>query len=94
MERGEKFLPIGTVVMLQGGTKRVMISGFCAIEAGDENKKMWDYSGCMYPEGFMDSKRTCLFDHDQIQEVYHLGLADDEEEKAFKEKLNDLTQSL
>ena len=24
----EKFLPIGTVVMLKGGTKRVMISGY------------------------------------------------------------------
>lgn len=93
MERGEKFLPIGTVVMLEGGTKRVMISGFCAIEGG-EKRKVWDYSGCMYPEGFMDSKRTCLFDHDQIQEIYHLGLADDDEEKAFKEKLNDLVQSL
>jgi len=94
MEKGEKFLPIGTVVMLQGGTKRVMISGFCAVESGDESKKVWDYSGCMYPEGFMNSKSTCLFNHDQIQEVYHLGLADDEEEKAFKEKLIELTQSL
>lgn len=94
MERRKKFLPIGTVVMLQGGTKRVMISGFCGIESGDENKKIWDYSGCMYPEGFLDSSTTCLFNHDQIQEVYHLGLADDEEEKAFKEKLNELVQTL
>lgn len=96
MERGEKFLPIGTVVMLQGGSKRVMISGFCAVENLEsvENKKIWDYSGCMYPEGFLDSSTTCLFDHDQIQEVYHLGLADDEEEKAFKDKLNELVQSL
>ena len=31
-EIGEKYLPIGTVVMLKGGTKRVMISGFCAID--------------------------------------------------------------
>ena len=92
MERGEKFLPLGTVVMLEGGTKRVMISGFCAILNGDRSK-IWDYSGCVYPEGFMDSKRTCLFNHDQIKEVYHLGLADDEE-KAFKEKLKELAQSL
>ena len=93
MKKGKKFLPIGTVVMLENGTKRVMISGFCAIQKGDKTK-IWDYSGCMYPEGFLDSTKTCLFDHDQIKEVYHLGLADDEEEKAFKEKLNELIKSL
>jgi len=93
MEIGEKFLPIGTVVMLKSATKRVMISGFCAITESDKTK-IWDYSGCLYPEGFMDSKRTCLFDHDQIQEIYHLGLKEDEEEKAFKTKLNELTSSL
>lgn len=93
MEKGEKFLPIGTVVMLKEGTKRVMITGFCAIEGGDK-RKIWDYSGCIYPEGFMDSKTTCLFDHDQINKIYHLGLKDDEEEKAFKTKLNKLIESM
>lgn len=86
----EKYLPIGTVVMLKGGTKRVMIAGFCAIQPEDENKKVWDYSGCIYPEGFLTSNQTCLFDHDQIDQIYHLGLSGDEdnEEKEFKEKLN------
>lgn len=86
---GKKFLPIGTVVMLKGGTKRVMITGFCAIE-GKDKTKMWDYSGCMYPEGFLSSRQTCLFNHDQIESVYHLGLADDDEEKKFKENLENL----
>lgn len=86
---GKKFLPIGTVVMLKGGTKRVMITGFCAI-TGRDRSKMWDYSGCMYPEGFMSSTQTCLFNHDQIENIYHMGLADDEEEKKFKKNLDDL----
>lgn len=90
-EIGEKFLPIGTVVMLKNGTKRVMITGFCAVE-NNENLKMWDYSGCMYPEGFLSSDETCLFDHNQIEKVYHLGLAEDEEEKEFKEKLKELIE--
>ena len=86
----EKFLPIGTVVMLKGGTKRVMISGFCAIEGQNSGKnKMWDYSGCLYPEGFLSSNQTCLFDHEQIEKVYHYGLVDEEEEK-FKAQLNEL----
>ncbi len=86
---GKRFLPIGTVVMLKGGKKRVMITGFCAME-GRDRTKMWDYSGCMYPEGFLSSNQTCLFNHDQIEKVYHLGLADDEEEKKFKKSLDEL----
>ena len=88
----EKFLPIGTVVMLKGGTKRVMIAGFCAfenVENEDGERKIWDYSGCLYPEGFLNSNQTCLFDHEQIIRVDHLGL-DDDEEKTFKAKLKEI----
>lgn len=94
----EKFLPIGTVVMLKGGTKRVMIAGFCAFESEEEKqneeRKIWDYSGCLYPEGFLQSNQTCLFDHEQIEEIYHLGLSayEDEEEKTFKENLKKIVE--
>ena len=86
---GKKFLPIGTVVMLKGGKKRVMITGFCATERKDRTK-MWDYSGCMYPEGFLSSTQTCLFNNEQIEKIYHLGLADDDEERKFKKNLDEL----
>ena len=33
-----KYLPIGTVVMLKGGTKRVMIAGFCTIQNQKEDE--------------------------------------------------------
>lgn len=88
---GKKFLPIGTVVMLKGGTKRLMITGFCAMQEKDKTK-MWDYSGCMYPEGFLSSSQTCLFNHEQIEKIYHLGLAEDDEEKKFKQSLNGLVK--
>ena len=84
----EKYLPIGTVVMLQGGTKRAMIIGFCAYENSD-NQTMYDYSGCLYPEGLLSSTQTLLFNHNQISKIYHIGLID-EEEKNFKNKLNEL----
>lgn len=87
----EKYLPLGTVVMLKGGSKRVMVTGFCAVEEND-NRKMWDYSGCMYPEGFLSSDQICLFDHSQIEQVYHLGLVDEEEE-AFKKTLKEITEA-
>lgn len=81
----EKYLPIGTVVMLKGGTKRIMITGFCSIEENTK-EKMWDYSGCLYPEGFLESNQTFLFDHNQIEKIYYLGLIDEEEEE-FKKQL-------
>lgn len=72
----EKYLPIGTVCMLRNGKKRVMITGFCAIPK--ENKqKMYDYSGCVFPEGLIVSSQVCLFNHDQIDKIYHMGYIDD-----------------
>lgn len=96
MEIEEKYLPIGTVVMLKNGKKRVMISGFCAIKDKNTNK-VWDYSGCLFPEGFFDSSIIFLFDHDQIEKVYHLGFMDDEESKfkgMLKEYVNEYNSNV
>ena len=83
MEIEEKYLPIGTVVMLKGGKKRVMITGFLVTS---EDNNTYDYCGCMYPEGVISSKETLVFNHDQIETIYHKGLIDNEE-KEFKERL-------
>ena len=88
----EKFLPIGTVVMLKGGSKRCMITGYCAME-GEHEGKLWDYSGCLYPEGFLSSNQTCVFDHEQINKVYYMGLEDDDEERDFMKKLKELLKA-
>ena len=82
----EKYLPIGTVVLLKGGTKRAMITGFCSV-AQENQEKIYDYSGCVYPEGYLSSNQVCLFDHDQIEKIFFVGY-EDEEEKAFKDRLN------
>lgn len=92
IEIGEKYLPIGTVVMLKGGKKRAMITGFCSVPKEDP-KKMYDYSGCIYPEGFISSEMVCLFNHDQIDKVYYKGLIDDEETK-FKTDLKRLLDQM
>lgn len=89
---GQKYLPIGSVVMLKGGSKRVMISGFCTTSTEEQNK-IYDYSGCMFPEGFLSSEQTALFNHDQIEKIYFIGL-NDEEEKQFKIKLNSLVAQM
>ena len=43
----EKFLPIGTVVLLKNATKKIMITGFYVKAEGQE--QVFDYTGCIYP---------------------------------------------
>jgi len=85
----DKFLPIGTVVSLKGATKRIMIAGFCPELKG----KMFDYSGTLFPEGLMGLDKTLLFNHEEIDKIYHKGLVDDEE-KAFINKLNETLEKV
>ena len=89
---GEKYLPLGTVVLLEGGTKRVMITGF-ATASSDDPDLIYDYAGRMYPQGFITSNQTILFDHDQIQKIYHFGLIDPEWVE-FQDNLKKFLESL
>lgn len=87
----ERFLPIGTVVLLTGGTKEVMITGYCIFpknrQASTEKPKMYEYGACTYPEGILDSNMTCAFNHNQIAKVVYLGY-ESEEQKKLSEMLN------
>lgn len=68
----ERTLPIGSVVLLKGANKRLMIIGYCKYKAGDE-ETIYDYAGCVYPEGFMSPETTALFNHEQIDKIFALG---------------------
>lgn len=87
----EKFLPIGSVVLLKEGTKRLMITGFCVI-AKDNSNKIYDYCGCLYPEGIITSDQTALFNHEQIDKIYYIGL-NDEENTEFQKTLKELLKN-
>lgn len=88
----EKYLPIGTVVMLKNGEKKVMITGFCVV-SGQDTTQMYDYSGCLYPEGIIKSNQTLMFNHNQIDKIYYIGLID-EDEKKFKKDLKELLKKI
>lgn len=75
----DKYLPIGTVVLLHEGEKTLMIYGRMQIH-GDADT-MYDYVACLYPEGNIDNEYTYVFNHDQIREVVFLGYVNDEEAK-------------
>ena len=82
-----KYLPIGSVVMLNGAKKRLMITGF-AVTTKEKTDVRYDYSGILYPEGMLTSDQTAVFNHDQIDRIYAIGYSDDEE-KEFKKRLDE-----
>lgn len=73
----EKFLPLGSVVRLVNGNKRIMIIGRLQIREADQ--KIFDYAACYYPEGLLDPEQLFLFQHEDIEEVYAMGYQDQEE---------------
>ena len=88
LQENGKFLPIGTVVLLEGGKKKVMITGFLISAEGDTSK-IYDYSGCLYPEGIINTNQTAVFNHNQIKEIFYLGYKN-EEEQEFINTLNNV----
>ena len=74
----KEFLPVGSVVLLKGGRKKVMITGFCSIDK-ENMEKVYDYNGCLYPEGIINSNVIELFDHKQIDQVIFRGFENEEE---------------
>ena len=81
----EKYLPIGTIIRLKKGQKKLMIVGFAQVYLKDKNE-IYDYMGCVYPEGMINIKNFYFFNHKDIEEIYYEGYKD-EEGKAFSEKL-------
>lgn len=90
VEENTDLLPIGTVVLLKDTEKRLMIYG--RYQKSTENDKVWDYIGCLYPEGNILHNKAFLFDHEQIERIDHMGLKDQEEELFLKE-LNELMKN-
>ena len=87
----EKYLPLGSVVILGGGKKELMITGYC-METPEKPGKIFDYCGCIFPEGVIRSDLTCVFDHAQIEKIIFTGCKNERAEK-FLTRLKERTNS-
>ena len=83
----DEFLPIGSVVLLEGGNKRIMICGRIQAQAGSDI--IYDYSACYYPEGIVDPKSMFFFNRDAIETVYFRGY-EDQDELDYRHELDQL----
>lgn len=70
-------LPLGSVITLKNGTKRVMIVGRLQNKVGENI--VYDYAAVLWPQGVIDSSHFYLFNHEDIHCLYHIGLQDEEE---------------
>ncbi|MCM1288722.1 MAG: DUF4176 domain-containing protein [Clostridium sp.] len=82
------YYPIGTVVLLKGGTKKSMIvSRGVGTQIGEETQ-LFDYGGCLYPEGIVGPTLS-YFNHKDISKVFHLGM-ESEEDTVLADGINDI----
>ena len=71
-----KYLPIGSIVLLKNAKKKVMIIG--SLPRIKDTEKFYDYSGCVYPVGVVDSDNLLAFNHEDIDIIYGYGYQDEE----------------
>lgn len=84
-------LPVGSVVKLKNSTHRAMVIGVCQIAKDDH--QLYDYIGCVFPEGYLGAENNILFNGDQIETIYMIGLQDGQS-LLFTEKANDALKNL
>ena len=65
-----KFLPIGTVCLVENISKKQMIIGY--------SKSGYDYVAVEYPKGFENDNKLNYFNHNQVYELYSLGYKNEE----------------
>ena len=87
----ENLLPIGSIITLTGGEKRLMICGI--VQENPEDGKRYDYLAFPYPEGYVGEEHIYMFNHEEIKRVDAEGFMD-EEYHVFREKLADDCRNL
>lgn len=80
------FLPLGSIVKLNGGIQRLMITSRGLIVNHKEEEFFFDYAGVMYPEGLL-SDQVIYFNADNIADVIFEGFSDDDD-KVIIENIN------
>lgn len=80
LDKIKELLPIGTVVSLKNGTKKLMVFGVIQ-SIQEQSDKEYDYIGVPYPEGNMGQDYQYLFNHADIETVYFRGFEDIERQE-------------
>lgn len=77
-----QLLSIGSVVLLKGEGKKLMVIGYYGVDSKGTNV---DYMGVTYPEGYISSNTIIGFNQNEVIQVLHEGYKDIEQERFFTE---------
>lgn len=77
------YLPIGSVVQLENGAVKLMITTRFALYNNKGSIGYFDYAGCIYPTG-MTGNQSFFFNQENIEKVWFEGYIDESEEAAQK----------
>lgn len=80
MEKKERidYLPLGSVVILKGGTQKVIINSRGLVSLMTEPSGFFDYGGSVYPQGIVGDK-ILYFNHCDIAKVIFRGYTDEDD---------------
>jgi len=76
MLTGLDWLPIGSVVRLEGEDRFLVITGFMAWDS--KTPAYWEYVAVPYPLGCTEDPNGIYFDRSMIDTVYQMGYLNDE----------------
>ncbi len=76
MEKIE-FLPLGSIVIIKGGIKKIVIIARGVAGEIGESIKYFDYAGCIYPEGLIGDQ-LLYFNHEDIAREIFQGYSDED----------------
>lgn len=85
MERID-YVPLGSVVLLSGGTQKLLVVARALLVKSGDQTCFFDYGGVLYPEG-LNSDRMAYFNHDGISRVIFRGF-DDAENQNIVDSIN------
>jgi hypothetical protein len=75
-------LPVGSIVLLKDGDRKLMIAG-CCVTKDDDETRVYDYAGVLYPDGLESLDHLYLFNEESIEQVYYVGYMDDNSREFF-----------
>ncbi|WP_416728561.1 DUF4176 domain-containing protein [Fictibacillus sp. JL2B1089] len=82
----QNLLPNGSIVLLKGGNKKLMIYGRKQLVV-DEQEVQYDYISVPFPEGHINEEHTYVFNHSDIEVIIFRGY-ENKEEQEFQLVLN------
>ncbi len=87
MENRVEYLPLGSVVILNGGVQKVIVNARGMVATNLNPPKFFDYGGSLYPQGIVGDQ-IMYFNHEDIIKVIFTGYTDDDD-KLMADNINE-----